>query len=167
MSFPLRESSRANKARITAIRAARRKQVLRTFTERLEDRRLLSYSFSYTPTDGAAQVVVNESGGHDSFIVRNNGSNLLEYSTDGGNNYSAQWGGPSNLLSADFTSSLTINLGADNSAIVVGTPGSFASSASALKVNFQVNCARGQHHRHVDRRRQRQPRERRQLCLRQ
>jgi hypothetical protein len=58
--------------------------------ELLENRTLLTYTFTYGGANGPQ--VVDESGGGDSFTVANNGSGLLEWSTDNGATFSTQWG---------------------------------------------------------------------------
>jgi large repetitive protein len=93
----------------------------------LETRTLLSYTFAYSnPND----VTVNESGGSDSFNVIQSGGQL-EYSINGGA-FSADWGGPGNVVDASSLTSVFINLTADNSAIILGNPTSPASSNLAL-----------------------------------
>ena len=75
-------------------------------------------------------MTVNESGGSDSFNVIESGGEL-EYSINGGA-FSANWGGPGNIVNASSLTTVFINLGADNSAIILGSPTSAASNNFAL-----------------------------------
>ena len=80
---------------------ARRTKRKRQYTlESLESRTLLTFTFVYTNVNLA---VVNETGpGNDSFTVANNGTGLLEWSTDHGATFSTQWGAvPADTLNAE------------------------------------------------------------------
>ena len=100
--------------------------------ESLESRTLLTFTFVYTNVNLA---VVNETGpGNDSFTVANDGTGLLEWSTDHGVTFSTQWGAlPADTLNADPATSLTINSAGNNSDVILGisTPGSTASSSAS------------------------------------
>jgi hypothetical protein len=111
-----------------ATSSSRKKRSKRSFAvETLETRTLLSYTFAYSnPND----VTVNESGGSDSFNVIESGGDL-EYSIDGGA-FSADWGGPGNVVNASSLTSVFINLGSDDSAIILGNTSSAASNNLAL-----------------------------------
>ncbi len=104
--------------------SSRRRRPKRWFAvDALETRTLLSYTFAYSnPND----VTVNESGGSDSFNVIQSGGQL-EFSINGGA-FSANWGGPGNIVNASSLTAVFINLNADNSAIILGDPTSAASS---------------------------------------
>ena len=66
----------------------------------------MSFTFAYSnPND----VTVNESGGSDSFDVIQSGGQL-EYSINGGA-FSANWGGPGNIVNASSLTAVFINLG--------------------------------------------------------
>jgi len=121
----------------------RNKRKRQYMLESLETRTLLSYTFVYGGVNGPQ--VVNESGGSDSFTVANNGSGLLEWSTDGGATFSTQWGAvPADTLNAASAVSLTINLTGDHSAVIdgIGTASSPAtSSASAVLAHIHANAA--------------------------
>ena len=123
-------------------RAKRKRQFA---LESLESRTLMTYTFTYGGANGPQ--VVDESGGGDSFTVANNGSGLLEWSSDNGASFSTQWGAISaDTLNASSNVTLTINLGSDNSAVIdgVSTVGSTAtSSASAVLAHLVVSAAAG------------------------
>ena len=118
-----------------------RNAVKRAFAlEALESRTLLTFTFVYTNVNLA---VVNETGpGNDSFTVANDGTGLLEWSTDHGVTFSTQWGAlPADTLNADPATSLTINSAGNNSDVILGisTPGSTAaSSASAILAKIKL-----------------------------
>jgi hypothetical protein len=110
--------------------------------ESLESRTLLTYTFVYGGPDGPETV--NETGGNDSFTVVNGGFGLLEWSSDDGATFSTQWGtSPSDTLNASTKVSLSINLGADNSAIIDGTSATASSSASEVLARWNVNAFGG------------------------
>jgi hypothetical protein len=112
--------------------------------EPLETRALLSYTFVYGGINGPQTV--NEAGGSDSFKVINNGSGLLEYSINNGP-FSTDWDpiapGGAHTLNASNAVSLTINLGADNSAIIDGDAATASSSASEVLARWTVNAFAG------------------------
>src|SRR5580698_10117572 len=112
-------------------RLERRRAVL----ERLEDRTLLSYTFAYSnPND----VTVNESGGSDSFNIQASGGQL-EYSINGGA-YSANWGGPGNIVNANGLTAIFLNISGNNSAVIDGTS---TSPASAVMAQLSVAATSG------------------------
>jgi hypothetical protein len=103
---------------------------------------MLSYTFTYAGTGGPE--VVNETGGSDSFTIATDGNGLLEWSADNGSTFSTQWGGvPADTLSASAATSVTINLGADHSAIIDGTTTTASSSASDVLAALTVNAFPG------------------------
>lgn len=113
--------------------------------EWLESRTLLTYTFNYAAIAGYGFVTVNESGGSDSFTVKNNGSGLLEYSIDGGA-FSTNWNpghGSTNHFNASGLNTLTINLGSDNSQIIDGDSTSASSAASNVFAFLSLNAMTG------------------------
>ena len=106
--------------------------------ESLESRTLLAYVFTYNGVNGPQTV--DESGGSDTLTIVNNGFGLLEWSANGGA-FSTQWGAlPADTLNASPLTSVTVNLAADNSAIVLGNA---TSSASGNQAKFNLNAAPG------------------------
>ena len=119
---------------------SRRRFLQHSVLESLESRTLLTFTFVYTNVNLA---VVNETGpGNDSFTVANDGTGLLEWSTDHGVTFSTQWGAlPADTLNADPATSLTINSAGNNSDVILGisTPGATASqSASAILAKISL-----------------------------
>jgi large repetitive protein len=116
--------------------SSRTKRSKRSFAvESLETRTLLSYTFAYSnPND----VTVNETGGSDSFDVVQSGGQL-EYSINGGA-FSANWGGPGNIVNASSLTAVFINLNADNSAIILGN---LTSPASSNFAHFSLSADPG------------------------
>jgi hypothetical protein len=123
-------------SRQRATTSSRKQRSKRMFAlEMLETRALLSYTFSYSnPND----VTVNETGGNDSFTVIDS-AGVLQYSINGGA-FSPDWGGPGNVVDPSSTTTVTINLGADGSAINLGNATSAASNNLAT---FDLTPAAG------------------------
>jgi hypothetical protein len=111
---------------------ARNRRFKRQFAlESLESRTLLSYTFVYTNVN---TVTVNEAGGSDSFIIRNDGAGLLVFSTDGGSTFSPDWGAPGNIVDASAATTVTTHITGDNSAFQLGFGSSPASANLAAFV---------------------------------
>jgi hypothetical protein len=107
--------------------------------ERLEDRALLSYTFSFNGTDTATVQQAAGSNNDSVYIVEVAGTGL-EYSTDGVN-FSSAWTGGTPPNGAAVTVNINEAAGATGDAIVIGTSGASqpASPISAILAKFTVN----------------------------
>jgi large repetitive protein len=136
MSILSRPAKHTNKSHVKINRATRKKLARRQrFMEKLEDRVLLSYGFTYNTGTKVATATGNAAS--DSLVLEPIGG-FVEYSVDG-SAFSANWGGNAVPTSPSLVIDIFVSTD-DGSSLTLGTPsGPISNILGTINVSAQPN----------------------------